>query len=735
MAVPAGPTEIRYVGNGVTTVFAVPFLVIQAADLAVYLDGVRLSSGYIQSGVGNPTSSVVFSVAPASLAQILFALEVPFERLNDYQENGDLLSSTVNRDFDRIWQALKQLLRFSTRSLTLGQFDVDGQGWYRAKGNGIRDLHDPVNDQDAATKKSVELYVSEVIASSSGPVGQASQILYVAPDTTIKNLQQLSDLSSPNNGAAMIGRATSSVFSVSELLLYPGGYNNQVVYLVGYYASTPGVGGGYLIWKSSSTKVADNGKVFAVSGVASGRWERPVEPQCPTNYGAYGDGVMDDSNAFEECARNNSVVSSKSKYVFRITRTITINSQPQIIDLAMASIHLDDATGSLTHILVGGNMALRRTGVTLRDAVFTREQIATAGAALHLKNTGVITITGLRIYGDNKIFNGIVNENGIINNIKENYIDNCRNFQTYHFGSGTGANRTVDTTMTGNRLEGGVNAIRIGDYVEGFFLKDDIIFNTAAHGMVADASSDAAGLFSFKMQQTDFDTCGNTCLYIDKISNFQITGAWFSNGGASVSTTSSINIASLCSSGILASNQAYGRAGQPNIRIEGKDITVSGGNVINGGQDAILLGSGIADVNINGNNFAGFTRYGINAFSNPAGGWSESGNNFNLSAGGIPVGSSGANCTYGRSKGGFNTSVVFDPPAIAAGGSTAVNVTLPSAEIGDFCMWSFTSPLSGAKVLAEVTTPGQVHVEFSNPTTGTIDIASGTLRVSVIKQR
>lgn len=179
MAVPAGPTEIRYVGNGVTTVFAVPFLVIQAADLAVYVDGVRLTSGYVQSGVGNPASTVTFTTAPASLAQILFALEVPFERLNDYQENGDFLSSTVNRDFDRIWQALKQLLRFATRALTLGQFDVDGQGWYRAKGNGIRDLRDPIENQDAATKKWSIDYVGGILLTGQGPVNNAANIIYV----------------------------------------------------------------------------------------------------------------------------------------------------------------------------------------------------------------------------------------------------------------------------------------------------------------------------------------------------------------------------------------------------------------------------------------------------------------------------------------------------------------------------------------------------------------------------
>ncbi|KAF1032956.1 MAG: hypothetical protein GAK37_00276 [Pseudomonas sp.] len=205
MAVQPGPTEQRYVGNGVTTIFTVPFLVIQASDLAVYVDGVLLTSDYTQTGAGNPTSTVTFTSAPAALSQILLQLDVPFERLNDYQENGDFLASTVNRDYDRIWQALKQLLRSFGRSLSLGQFDIDGQGWYRAKGNGIRDLADPVQPQDAATKNSVEEYVSSILETGQGPINNAQNVVYVYPDNIARPLQTLADKTNTTLGAAGIG--------------------------------------------------------------------------------------------------------------------------------------------------------------------------------------------------------------------------------------------------------------------------------------------------------------------------------------------------------------------------------------------------------------------------------------------------------------------------------------------------------------------------------------------------
>lgn len=172
MSVQPGPTEKRYAANGVTHTYAVPFLVIEAGDLQVLLNGVTVTSGYVHTGIGQPISSITFTTAPAG--DLFLQLSVPFQRLVDYQENGDFLSGTVNRDFDRIWQALKQLLRFSTRSLRLGDNDVDGAGMYRAKGNGIADLKDPVNPQDAVTKS----WISSLIDTVSGVINNTIGIAY-----------------------------------------------------------------------------------------------------------------------------------------------------------------------------------------------------------------------------------------------------------------------------------------------------------------------------------------------------------------------------------------------------------------------------------------------------------------------------------------------------------------------------------------------------------------------------
>lgn len=206
MSVQDGPTEKRYLANGVSTTYTIPFLLLVASDLKVFLDGVPVLSGFTLSGVGNPTSSITFFVAPSGT--LLVQLDVPFERLTDYQENGDFLAYTVNRDFDRIWQALKQLRRYTDRTPMLDVNDIDGQGFYRAKGNGLTGLASGIGkDTNAITYRDLLTYVADVLATGQGPINNAANIFYSPPNGGIKNVQNLSDVIDPGNGANLISNA------------------------------------------------------------------------------------------------------------------------------------------------------------------------------------------------------------------------------------------------------------------------------------------------------------------------------------------------------------------------------------------------------------------------------------------------------------------------------------------------------------------------------------------------
>lgn len=124
MSVQPGPTFKRYAANGVATVYAIPFLLLNAADLQVTLNGVLVTTGFTLAGIGNPQSSCTFSTPPSG--DLLFQMVVPFQRLADYQINGDLLAQTINPDFDRLWLAVKQLNRDSSRALTVSLLEPEG---------------------------------------------------------------------------------------------------------------------------------------------------------------------------------------------------------------------------------------------------------------------------------------------------------------------------------------------------------------------------------------------------------------------------------------------------------------------------------------------------------------------------------------------------------------------------------------------------------------------------------
>ncbi|HEI8775490.1 phage tail fiber domain-containing protein [Enterobacter cloacae] len=260
MSVPNQTPYIIYNANGVTTVFPYEFYIITAGDIQVTINGSVVTSGYSVSGVGNVGGGdVIFLTPPVSGAVIMLERVVPTYRLTDYQDNGDLLADTVNKDFDRLWMAIQRsfiYLGLALRRPLLG-------GPYNAEGYRIENGGDPVNQQDFATKN----YVDNI------SLVRALRV----PDAYIEPLPPLSQLE-----GSIIGIVNGKPVGVHA----PSGTATDVLLQLGS---------------------ADDGKGDSLLGVKNTRWGGVARNQHDVNlqvislkdFGAKLDGVTDDTAAVQ----------------------------------------------------------------------------------------------------------------------------------------------------------------------------------------------------------------------------------------------------------------------------------------------------------------------------------------------------------------------------------------------------------------------------------------------------
>lgn len=82
----------------------------------------------------------------------------------------------------------------------------------------------------------------------------------------------------------------------------------------------------------------------------------------------------------------------------------------------------------------------------------------------------------------------------------------------------------------------------------------------------------------------------------------------------------------------------------------------------------------------------------------------------------------------------YIASATYDPPSLATLTGASTTVSVSGASMGDFVEVSFSNDQAGVLMWGEVTASGTVTVRLFNATTGTVDLASGTLTVGVRKR-
>jgi len=93
-------------------------------------------------------------------------------------------------------------------------------------------------------------------------------------------------------------------------------------------------------------------------------------------------------------------------------------------------------------------------------------------------------------------------------------------------------------------------------------------------------------------------------------------------------------------------------------------------------------------------------------------------------------GSLGTSATVSGNVGFLSGSATYDPASLVDGAGATTTVTCTGAVLGDLARASFSLDLQGITLTAWVSSANTVSVRFQNESGGTLDLASGTLRVT-----